>query len=328
MPANVQTMAYVGEVPWHGLGETVEKVVHAEEMMSAAGLDWEVKKQPARGAKPIRKLADGRELYSRYEVVRMPKDDSDDDEVVLGIVTDRYEPFQNREAFGFFDPIVDHKTAFFETAGALGEGERVWVMAKMPEPIEVVKGDECHKYLLLSNSHTGQGAVNVKFTAVRVVCQNTLMLALEDGQPAFRVRHSKSMAERLQEVGELVTAAHKAYAEAAELFQRLAKIKLQQQLIDEYLESVLPKSKSQKAKGETPPKWIHVLQLLDEIDDLQIAGVKGTMWALYNAITRFEDYREVDSELPDRRLNRVWFGSGADLKLRALQSAAKLARTI
>jgi phage/plasmid-like protein (TIGR03299 family) len=320
-------MAYVGQVPWHRLGKKVEKVVHAGEMMRAAGLDWEVKKQPARGAKPIRRRA-GRELYSRYEIVRMPRAASTEEEVVLGIVSDRYEPLQNREAFSFFDPIVDHKTAFFETAGALGDGERVWVMAKMPEPIVVVKGDDCQKYLLLSNSHTGQGAVNVKFTAVRVVCQNTLMLALEDGQPAFRVRHSKSMAERLEEVGELVTAAHKAYAEAAKLFQRLARIQLQRELVHSYLESVLPKSKSQNAKGATPPKWMHILQLLDEIDDLQIAGVKGTMWALYNAITRFEDYREVDSELPDGRLNRVWFGSGADLKLRALQSAAKIAASI
>ena len=127
--------------------------------------------------------------------------------MVLGLVTDRYKPLQNSEAFEFFDPIVDQETAFFETAGALGDGARVWVMAKMPQVMEIVRGDECQKYLLLSNTHTGQGSVVVKFTARRVVCQNTLMLALQDGQPAFRVRHSKIMTDRLRAISDLIAIA-------------------------------------------------------------------------------------------------------------------------
>lgn len=326
MPANVQTMAYVGQPPWHGLGKRVDRIVHAAEMMRTAGLNWHVQKQPARGAKAVRKTADKREIYSRYELIRKPTPGSKEDEVVLGIVSDRYEPLQNIEAFAFFDPIVDQKTACFETAGALGEGERVWVMARMPEAIEIVRGDECQKYLLLSNTHTGQGAIIVKFTAVRVVCQNTLMLALEDGQPAFRVRHSKVMTERLQELSELIAAANAAYAHAAELFQRLARIQLKRELLEDYLAAVFAKSAAQKRKGQTPPKWIHVMGLLDEIVDLQIAGVRGTMWAAYNAVTRFEDYRAVKDELATARLNRVWFGDGAALKLRALQAAADVAK--
>lgn len=325
MPANVQTMAYVGDVPWHGQGKEVPAGVHATEMMQAAGLDWVIEKRPARGAKPIRVFRDDRNLYSRYEIVRLPRPKTAEEEVVLGIVTDRYEPLQNQEAFGFFDPIVDRKTACFETAGALGEGERVWVMAKMPDAIQVVRGDECSKYLLLSNTHTGQGAVVVKFTAVRVVCQNTLMLALEDGQQAFRVRHSKVMTDRLAEIAELIAAANVVYAKAAELFRKLAQTQLRQGLLNEYLEAVFPKSEAQKRKGDQPPKWGHVRRLLDELPDLQVDGVRGTMWAAYNAITRFEDYRLVEGEVGAARLNRVWFGSGADLKLRALQAAGELA---
>ncbi len=325
MPANVQTMAYVGQVPWHGLGKRVERIVHADEMMRSAGLDWDVQKRPARGAKLIKKFKDGRELYSRYEIVRMPKPDTDEQEVVFGIVTNRYEPLQNCEAFEFFDPIVDREAAFFETAGALGEGERVWIMAKMPETIRVIRGDECQKYLLLSNTHTGQGSVIVKFTAIRVVCQNTLMLALEDGQKAFRVRHSKITTDRLREIGKLIAAANVVYAKAAELFQQLAKMELEKEILETYLEAVFPKSESQKKRGEVPPRWNYISRLLDEVPDLQMAGVRGTLWAAYNAIIRFEDYREVEGETVDSRLDRVWFGGGAEVKLKALQAAAGLA---
>lgn len=252
MPANVETMAYVGKEPWHGLGTGVDQNVHADAMIKASGLDWEVLKRPARGSRAMRKLRDGRDVYPRYEIVRMPRALSKEEEIVLGVVRDRYEPFQNKEAFVFFDDIVDRKEAFFETAGALGEGERVWVMAKMPDAIQVVRGDECQKYLLLSNTHTGQGSVIVKFTAIRVVCQNTLMLAMDDGQPAFRVRHSRLMTERLQEISDLIATAKIVYAEAATLFQELARMQLKRDLLDRYLESVFPKTATQKKKGSGP----------------------------------------------------------------------------
>lgn len=320
MPANVQSMAYVGKAPWHEMGTPVTRIVHADEMMRAAGLDWTIEKRPARGAKPIGKLVKGKERYGRYEIVRLPRANTVEQEVVLGIVTDRYEPLQNQDAFGFFDPIVDQEKAFFETAGALGEGERVWVMAKMPDVMEIVRGDECQKYLLLSNTHTGQGSVVVKFTAIRVVCQNTLMLAMEDGMPAFRVRHSKVMSDRLVEVASLIAAATEVYEQAHELFVQMAKKRLSEDLLKRYLEVVFPNPK----KGNPPPKQAHVRKLLDEADDLQMNGVRGTLWAAFNAVTRFEDYREVHGEVSESRLNRVWFGSGADLKLKAFQAARDL----
>ena len=94
------------------------------------------------------------------------------------MVSRRYTPLQNEEAFQFFDPIIGSEAASFETAGALGDGERIWTLAKMPDSMEVAEGDLCGKYLLLSNTHSGQGSVTIKFTAIRVVCQNTLMFAL------------------------------------------------------------------------------------------------------------------------------------------------------
>jgi len=325
MPANVETMAYVGEVPWYEQGSRVPPEIGASDMIRAAGLDWIVAKRPARGYPPIKKRGKP-DSYARYEIVRCPRAGTKELEVMLGMVTGRYEPLQNVDAFKFFDPIVDQKTATFETAGALGAGERVWVQAKMPEIIQVVRGDHCEKYLLLSNTHSGQGSVIVKFTAVRVVCQNTLMLSLQDGQQAFRVRHSQKMDKRPAEIGDLIAAANAAYAKAAEAFQHLARTQVKSDaVLGEYLNALFPRSPAQERDLTTPPKWGEVKHLFETRQDLQLPGVKGTLWAAYNAVTTFEDYREARDDTPAKRLERVWFGSGADLKVKALDQALKMA---
>jgi phage/plasmid-like protein (TIGR03299 family) len=324
MPANVQTVAYYGEVPWHGLGKQVPKGIIAEKMIVAAGLDWEVALQPARGAKKINKKGE----FSRYEVVRQPRDGTNEEEVLLGVVSRRYQPLQNGNAFQFFDPIVKEGKAYFETAGALGEGERIWVMARMPEAISIVRGDDCFKYLLLSNTHTGEGSVTVKFTTIRVVCQNTLMMAMEDGQKAYRVRHSKQMQFRLEELAEFLAITQEVFLKAEEQFRMMAKISMIEDRLEHYFEAVFPRNAAQKKSGHTPARWEHVRKVFETQEDLQLPGVRGTLWGAYNAITRFEDYKQPQQvELPDQRLERTWFGGGADIKLRALIKASELATT-
>lgn len=325
MPANLQTMAYAGEVPWHGQGTRVPPQVTAGEMIQAAGLDWTVEKRPARGYPPIEKK-NKPVSYAKYELVRLPRENTREQEVMLGMVSGRYEPLQNVDAFRFFDPLVDGKIATFETAGALGAGERVWVMAKMPDVIQVVRGDDCAKYLLLSNTHSGQGAVIVKFTAVRVVCQNTLMLSLKDGQRAFRVRHSRRMGERLDEISQLIAEINAAYARVAEAFQRFAAVQIKNDaMLDAYLSALFPQSAAQRRDGRKPPKLLEVRNIFHTEPDLQPPGVQHTVWAAYNAVTRFEDYREARDEAPQKRLDRVWFGAGAELKAKAFDEAARLA---
>lgn len=322
MPANVQTMAYYGEVPWHHLGIPIPKGVTAERMIQAAGLDWEVDLRPARGARIINKKKE----YSRYEVVRLPRPNTKESEVLLGVVSRRYQPLQNIEAFEFFNPIVGDKKAYFETAGALGEGERIWVMAKMPDAMEIVRGDECQKYLLLSNTHSGDGSVIVKFTSVRVVCQNTLMMAMKDGQKAYRVRHSKLMQFRLDELSEFLAITQEVFQTAEQIFKQLAKIQMTGGRMNEYLEAVFPRTEVQKKKAEEPRRWSYLYEVFETQPDLQLPGVKGTLWGAYNAITRFEDYKQPQQEeLPDQRLERAWFGGGADIKLKALDKASELA---
>ena len=322
MPARVQTMAYHGEVPWHGIGKSVPQGLTAEEMICAAGLDWEVDLRPARGATIINK----KEEYSRYEVVRMPRQNFKEEEVLLGLVGRRYQPLQNVEAFQFFDPIVGEKRAFFETAGALGEGERIWVMARMPDAMQIVPGDECLKYLLLSNTHSGEGSVIVKFTSVRVVCQNTLMLAMDDGQKAYRVRHSKKMQFKLEELADFLSITQDVFLKAETSFRRLTKIDMIGDRLDNYLEAVFPLSAAQKKNGTKPARWDFLHEIFETRADLQLPGVKGTLWGAYNAITMFEDYRQPkNEELPEQRLNRTWFGGGADIKVKALEKANELA---
>lgn len=322
MPANVQTMAYYGDVPWHGLGTSVSNKATANEMIHAAGLDWEVELRPARGAREINKKGE----FSRYEVVRLPRPEMQEIEVLLGVVGRRYQVLQNVEAFEFFDPIVGEEQAYFETAGALGEGERIWVMAKMPGAMQIVPGDECLKYLLLSNTHSGEGSVIVKFTSVRVVCRNTLMLAMEDGQKAYRVRHSKKMQFKLDELSSFLAITQDVFLKAEETFSRLARIQMVGDRLDSYLEAVFPLSAEQKKKGKKPGRWDFLHEIFENKDDLQLPGVRGTLWGAYNAITMFEDYKRPQSEeQSEQRLERTWFGGGANIKLRALEKAREMA---
>ena len=160
------TMAFVGEEPWHDLGRPVSPNVSAAEMCGQAGLDWKVEKLPAPGARVVDQK---KEIYDRYLIYRDPIGE-EQAKVALGMVGSGYEPLQNREAFAFFTPFIDTGFAQFQTAGALGNGERVWVQAKLQEQILVAKNDVIDRYLLLSNSHNGAGAVSIRFTPIRVVC--------------------------------------------------------------------------------------------------------------------------------------------------------------
>lgn len=321
MAHNVQSMAYYGEVPWHGLGKQVHKGISAKELIQAAGLDWVVELKPARGSRKINEQGE----FSRYEIVRLPRPARGEEEVLFGVVSRRYQALQNSDAFGFFDPIVGENKAYYETAGALGEGERVWVMARLPDAMKIAPGDECQKYLLLSNTHNGEGAVTVKFTAVRVVCQNTLMLSMTDNQKTYRVRHSQKMQMRLEELSDFLAATQSVYLEAEKLFQRMAKIKLEQEAFRGYLEAVFPRTPKQQAEGGMPERWGLIRELYESWPDLQIEGARGTLWGAYNAVTLHVDHQKLSqAETSEKRLDRIWFGSGAEFKLKALEKAREM----
>ncbi|MFH1603524.1 MAG: DUF932 domain-containing protein [Pseudomonadota bacterium] len=136
---------------------------------------------------------------------------------------------------------------------------------------------------------------------------------------------SSVMSERLAEVGEILGIARKMYEECGEIFKKLAATSLAHNKLDQFLKTVYPLTEPQKRSGVRPEKWVRIDQLIEESDDLTLPGVKGTMWAAYNAVTYCEDYRQTRTpEDPNARLNRVWFGAGADTKLKALEAARQL----
>lgn len=311
------SMFYVKEEPWHGLGTKLERPATAAEAIEAARLAWTVRKVPlyaVSGETSVR-------VADTFGVVR---DDlwGKEDCPVLGIVGKDYTPLQNSEAFSFFDPIVGQNAAIYHTAGVLGDGERIWLLAKLPSQIVVVGDDVADKYLLLSNSHDGRSAVQVKFTPIRVVCQNTLMLALSDG-PTIRIAHTRNMQERLKQADRLLGMVDQGFADLASAFQAMCKLTLDSSRLNEYLADVFP-------SPQDPENW----KALKRIEEHRFwsryffehgkgndrPGARGTLWAAYNGITELIDHRWTQQGA-DRRLDSLWFGDGYHVKARALRVA-------
>lgn len=307
-------IAFVGETPWHGLGVRVPPSATAAEMIKAAGLTWEVHLCSAPGARVVKGKPD------RYMVMRDPVDD-ERESVALGIVSSRYIPLQNTEAFSFFEPFISNGWAEFHTAGALGRGNRVWVLVKLTGQIVVNRDDAVDRYLLLSNTHDGKGAVSIRFTPIRVVCQNTLNLAEEEGKPAISVRHSKNMTEKLKQAQaeKMKVVIDKVFAEAEMLFGHMAALKMRVDDVDEFLELLFPRTAEQKRLDQEPVRWARVREVLGD-KRLTPPATHNTLWGLYNAIVRAEDYRDARQD-GSARLERVWFGSGHEMKVKALDLA-------
>lgn len=163
MAANVETMFYTREKPWHGLGTMVAEAQSSATAISLAGLDWQVIQKPIKTADEI--------LIPRFKANLR-----DTDNRVLGVVTDRYKVVQNEDAFAFTDALLGEGVCY-ETAGSFQEGRRTWILARLPQKY-IISGDEITPYLVFMNSHDGTGSIKAAMTPIRVVCQNTLNLAL------------------------------------------------------------------------------------------------------------------------------------------------------
>lgn len=180
-----------GKTPWHGLGNVVDSVATAKEALHLSGLDWEVMKVPQYASFFNNGEYHTVEVPDTFATVRNV------DNKILGTVKDRYQIMQNQEAFDFMDTVVGEGAAAYHTAGALDGGRKVWILVKLPGEVLVrVKGhdDITEKYGLLYNSHDGKTMAALKVTPVRVVCQNTLNLAMRGG--AFNIRHTQNMMEK------------------------------------------------------------------------------------------------------------------------------------
>lgn len=225
MAANVESMFYTREKPWHGLGTRVETAPTSSEALRLSGLDWRVMQEPI--------FTDEGDVIEGYKAnVR------DFDRKVLGVVTDRYKVVQNAEAFAFTDELLESGVRY-ETAGSLQEGKKVWVLARLPREY-IIAGERISPYLVFSNTHDGSGAVKVAVTPIRVVCNNTLNLALDTAKRSWSMVHTGDIKGKINEARNTLFMAEKYMDELGKEFEALRSKAISDAKVAEYIELLLP----------------------------------------------------------------------------------------
>ncbi len=272
MSANVETMFYTREKPWHGLGTKVEDAPTSVDALRLAGLDWNVMQESI--------FTETGDAIAGYRVnIR------DRDRKVLGVVSDRYKIIQNREAFAFTDTLLGYGVRY-ETAGSLQEGKRVWLLARLPREY-IIAGEQISPYLVFSNSHDGSGAVRVALTPIRVVCNNTLNLALATASRSWSMIHKGNVKDKMQEAKNTLFMAEAYMESLGEEFERLRGMKVTDSQVAEYVERLLP---LEKDATETREK--NTLKLREDIlrryyDAPDLRGVGNNAYRFINAVSDF-----------------------------------------
>jgi len=301
------SMMYVREAPWHRLGTRLERPATAAEAIEAAGLGFTVEKRSLKTEAP--------ELSVRGHFATIRTDTSE----VLGVVGSRYVPIQNKDAFVTFDALVGEGEAIYHTAGVLGKGERIWILAKLPEYIQVNGDDIVEKFLLLTNAHDGSGAVRVKLTPIRVVCENTLTIALSGAEQEVRIRHTAEAPSRMKEAHEILGLTNKLYDELDHIFNRMSEKDVNATMLNDYVKRIFPDPPEMENLSRTTAFRGKVLDLAETGRGVELA--KGTLWGAYNAVTEYVDhYRQPNADDP-ARLKSIWFGSGERIKKQAFMVA-------
>jgi len=318
MPANIDSIAYTGQVPWHKQGTKLDNPMTAQEAIVAGGLDWDVQKSPLYSIDNDRQiLIKGRYVTRRCDRLHQP------DGGQLGVVGRDYHVLQNSQAFKFLDPLRLGDRAVYHTVGALDGGKKVWLLAKLPGEIKVAGDDITEKFLLLSNSHDGSSAVRVLFTPIRVVCQNTLNMALRTSEGLW-IKHHADVQERVNQAYRLLHIVNEAFDRAAITMKAMARVQVHSEQLRRYFEAVMPMPKEDEGERvkvlERHQRWEH---LFTEGDGNRMTGVRGTVWAAYNGITQWVD-RESFSKRTREPLKSIWFGNGRLIKERAFGEAEKL----
>lgn len=303
-----------GLTPWHGLGTVVQnEALTAAEALKLGGLDWEVEMAPVF-------LGNGHPVPNTYAVVR------DRDHRVLGTVSGDYTPVQNAECFNFFDAVVSRKEAMYHTAGSLFDGKRIWILAKLPGELRVLNDDVTHKYVLLTTGHDGRHGFVAKTTPVRVVCNNTLTMALnQKSKTEIKLRHTSGITAAIAKGAELMGIVNEQYAELQEAMSRMAAKEVRERDLREYLNRCLDIKPGQDGKLVYPAGAKKAEDAILELHETGMGSdlAAGTLWGAYNAITEYVDHKGYRND--DTRLQNVWFdGVGQTLKAKAMAEAVKL----
>ena len=275
MPANVETMMYTRETPFHGLGTRVEEAPTSREALRLAGLDWTV---------------DSRPVYDELirEIPGYKANVRSSDNKTLGIVTNRYKVVQNTEAFEFTDNLIGGEV-HYETAGSLQGGKRIWLLAKLPS--RIVVGDEVDPYLCFTNCHDGTGAIRACMTPIRVVCNNTLNLAFKTTKRQWSTKHVGDIEAKMAEARSVLQFADE-YMEAMGLHaEKLAKTKVNTADLNAVLDEMFPvkedDSDCKKKNAARAKEEIMVCWYAPDLDNF-----RGTAWGAVNAISDFATHNQ------------------------------------
>ncbi len=272
MAANVETMFSVREKPWHGLGIIVKEAPTSADAIRLAGLDWSVVQEP---------------IYTNFNrvVEGYRANVRSSDRKVLGVVSDRYKVVQNVDAFSFTDELLG-KGVRYETAGSLQEGKKVWLLARLPREY-IIAGERISPYLVFSNTHDGSGSVKVAITPVRVVCNNTLNLALGTAKRSFSMIHTGNIQDKIQEAKDTLFMAEEYMDCLGVEFEQLRRQKITDAQVKEYIELLLPME-----KDPTPIQSKNIIRLREDMmkryydaPDLQKVG--NNAYRFINAVSDF-----------------------------------------
>ena len=277
MAANVETMFATRSVPWHGLGTIVQTAPTSADAIELAGLNWKVISNPVYDI-------DGKEIRGFKANTR------DSDQSVLGIVSDRYKIVQNNEAFNFTDNLIEEEEITYETAGSLRHGKQIWLLAKMPEA--KVLGEQYDPYICFSNVHDGTGAIKVCMTPVRVVCQNTLNIALSTAKRTWSTRHVGDMEGKLAEARETLGMAKEYMTELDVMADKLANQKISDDEIAKVINDLFPvdmeKDSERKINNvETLKSNFQICYMMPDI-----AQFRNTKWGVIQAMADMADHMQ------------------------------------
>ena len=277
MAANVESMFYVRETPWHGLGTRVMAAPASKEALQLAGLDWNVLQEPIF-------------TNTREEVVGYKANVRDSDRKVLGVVTDRYKVIQNEEAFAFTDALLGEGVRY-ETAGSLQDGKKVWMLARLPQEY-IISGERISPYLVFSNTHDGSGAVKVAVTPIRVVCNNTLNLALATAKRSWSMVHTGDIKGKMEEAKETLFMAQNYMDQLGKEFEILRAKKLGDKEVMDYIELLLPLDTDASSQQVRNIKRLREDMKARYFDAPDLQGVGKNAYRFINAVSDFATHAE------------------------------------
>ena len=272
MAANVETMFYTREKPWHGLGTMVAEAPNSKDALRLAGLNWKVLQEPV--------YTENKELIQGYKAnVR------DTDRKVLGVVTDRYKVIQNEEAFAFTDTLLGEGVRY-ETAGSLQEGRRVWMLARLPREF-IIGGERISPYMVFSNTHDGSGAVKTALTPIRVVCNNTLNLALRTAKRSWSMIHTGDISGKIEEAKNTLLLADEYMTALGQEFENLRKIKLSEKQVLDYIKILLPMEENYSLLQKRGVEKLRADMKMRYFDAPDLKDVGNNGYRFVNAVSDF-----------------------------------------